>query len=111
MKRHFPLHIHIAALFLLLILLVGGLIGGVGYKISTDMLESAADVLTERISRETLGEMQRLVAPAEMAVNLFGYSALAEADTQARRMQRLGLLREALGDSTALSSISFLCDG
>ncbi|MEI6301196.1 MAG: hypothetical protein WCR74_07105, partial [Betaproteobacteria bacterium] len=61
---------------------VGGLIGGVGYKISTDMLESAADVLTERISRETLGEMQRL-----------------------------GLLREALGDSTALSSISFLCDG
>jgi len=42
MKRHFPLHIHIAALFLLLILLVGGLIGGVGYKISTDMLDSTA---------------------------------------------------------------------
>ena len=33
MTRRFPLHVHISTLFLVLILLVGGVIGGLALKI------------------------------------------------------------------------------
>ena len=42
MKRRFPLHIHISALFIALILLVGSIIRGLGSKISHDILETTA---------------------------------------------------------------------
>jgi hypothetical protein len=41
-RRRFPLHIHITTLFLVLTLLVGGIIAGVGFKLSRDMLEATA---------------------------------------------------------------------
>ena len=105
MKRNFPLHIHISTLFFLLILLVGGLIGGFGYKTSRDMLETTAAELTLRISRETLGEVQRIMIPAEMAVNLLSYSELVDNTNFKERWQRLKLMREALENSAALSSM------
>jgi HD-GYP domain-containing protein (c-di-GMP phosphodiesterase class II) len=105
MKRNLPLHIHISSLFLLLILLVGGLLGGLGFKLSRDMLESTTVDLTQRISRETMGEVQRIFMPAEMAVNLLGFSAITEATTFRERWLQLGLLRETLENSAALSSV------
>ena len=48
MKRRFPLHVHISTLFLTLILIVGGVIGGLGYKISRDILETTASDLSAR---------------------------------------------------------------
>ena len=62
--RYYPLHVHISTLFVVLILLVGALIGGLGYRFSHEMLESAADDLSVRISRETRGELERIFAPA-----------------------------------------------
>ena len=105
MKFKFPLHFHITTLFVLLVILVGGLIGGLGYKFSRDMLESTATDLTQRISRETLGDLQRLVAAPEMVVNLMSYDALIDATTLQARLQRLGFIRKALDNSTALSSV------
>ena len=107
MKRLFPLHIHISTLFLLLLLLVGGLIGGFGYHTSRNMLESAAEDLTRRIAQETLGELKQVISPAEMAVNLLRHSAIADSATYKDRVQRLGLLKEVLNGSSALSSIYF----
>ena len=52
MTRRFPLHVHISTLFLVLILLVGGVIGGLGLKISRDILESTANQLDARIDAE-----------------------------------------------------------
>jgi hypothetical protein len=55
MKRRLPLHVHISTLFIVLILLVGGVIGGLGFKISRDILETSASELNTRIGRETVG--------------------------------------------------------
>lgn len=49
MKYQQPFHIHISTIFLTLILLVGSIIGGLGYKISHDILESSASELSTRI--------------------------------------------------------------
>jgi len=105
MRRRYPLHIHITTLFLIQILLVGGLIGGFSYKLSYEMLESAADDVTQRMVREMLGELQRIVAPAEMAIGLLSESAITEMSSTDQRLQRVGLMRQALDNSAALSSV------
>jgi HD-GYP domain-containing protein (c-di-GMP phosphodiesterase class II) len=105
MHRHFPLHIHIAALFVVLILIFGGLTSGIAYLLSTDMLESAASDVMQRMSRETLDEVQKRIAPAEMAVKLIGQSALTNAHSLDERLAGLGTIREALDTSPALNAV------
>ena len=54
MTRRFPLHVHISTLFIALILLVGGVIGGLGFKISRDILETtASDLNTKSAARRS----------------------------------------------------------
>ena len=55
--------------------------------------------------REMLGELQRIVAPAEMAIGLLSESAITELSSTDQRLQRVGLLRQALDNSAALSSV------
>ena len=89
MNRRYPLHIHITTLFLVLILVVGGLLAGIGYKLTRDMLESAADDLSMRISAETLRELGSAIAPAELAVNIMTYGPINLATTLRSRLERL----------------------
>ncbi|MGL1834907.1 HD domain-containing phosphohydrolase [Rhodocyclaceae bacterium SMB388] len=105
MTRNFPLHIYISTVFLLLILVVGGTIGALGYRLAAQMLEATANDLTARIGQELASELSNLVAPAEMATNMVAFDALVDERELAARMRRLPLLREALRDSAALSSI------
>jgi len=105
MARRYPLHIHISTLFVILILLVGGLIGGLGYQHSRKLLETSANDQTLRISRETASEFNRLLGPAEMAVDLLGLSALTRATTLSERLQFRAPLREALKHSPALTAL------
>ena len=67
MKRRFPLHIHISTLFLILLLIVGGGIGWLGYTISRDILYSTSNTLNSRIAQEALREFKNAIGPAEMA--------------------------------------------
>lgn len=103
--RRYPLHLHISTLFVILILLVGGAIGWLGYRHSQNMLESAAEDMTVRINREMTGAVDRIVAPAEMVVDLLGFKRVTLAYTLAERMGHLGYLRSALENSPALTAI------
>jgi HD-GYP domain-containing protein (c-di-GMP phosphodiesterase class II) len=105
MKRRFPLHIHISLLFIALILLVGGVIGVLGYKISRDILETSASELNSRIGRETENAFTHIVAPAEMATRLLSFDSITEARSLDERLANLGFMREALSNSAALSSL------
>ena len=78
MNRDYPLHIHISTLFLIVIVIIGGLIGGVGYKLSSDTLTSAADDLARRISHETGNDLVNLIKPAEMATSLLRHDAITK---------------------------------
>ncbi|MER2540776.1 MAG: HD domain-containing phosphohydrolase [Azonexus sp.] len=105
MKYRLPLHVQISTIFLALILLVGGIIGGLGFKISRDILESTASELNTRISRETLGEFNKLLGPGEMAVRLLSFDGVSQATSLEARMTNLSFMREALSNSEALTSI------
>ncbi len=105
MKRRLPLHVHISTLFIVLILLVGGVIGGLGYYNSQKILQATAGELNTRISRETLGEFTNLIGPAEMAARLLSYDGITQAKSLAERLKNLGFMREALNNSAALTSL------
>ena len=78
MKRRFPLQIHISTIFLVLLLLVGGILGGIGYGLARQILGETAHDLTHRIHREILGNFSSLVAPAGVAVHLLGRDNLVD---------------------------------
>ena len=105
MTRRFPLHVHISTLFIVLILLVGGVIGGLGYRISSEILETTASELNTRVGRETVGEFSNIIAPAEMATRLLSYDGITQARSLEERLQNLGFMREALNNSSALTSL------
>ena len=105
MRRHYPLHIQISTLFLLLLLAVGGSLAAISYKTSRDMLESSAEDLTLRISREIQGDLQRLIEPAEMAVGMLSHDRLTRAESLRERMEQLDMLRGVLDRAPALSSL------
>jgi HD-GYP domain-containing protein (c-di-GMP phosphodiesterase class II) len=105
MKIRLPLHIHIAVLFLVLILVVGGLLAAISYKLTRDMLESSADDLSLRISNETLRELESAIAPAELTVKIQAYGPINLATRLPERMDRLPVLRDILKSSVALSSV------
>ena len=105
MKYRLPLHVHISTLFLVLLLLVGGTMGGLGYTVSRSILKASASELSQRIGRETLREVSSLIGPAEMATRLLSLGGLAQAGSLEQRLGYLGFMREALNGSSELTSL------
>jgi HD-GYP domain-containing protein (c-di-GMP phosphodiesterase class II) len=104
MTRRFPLHVHVSTLFLVLILIVGALLAAVNHHMSRQVMTDVANDLTERISRETLAELNNLITPVETAVDLIQYSDLARAVSLEQRLNLLPLVRSALDSSVAVTS-------
>ncbi|MBR0566864.1 HD domain-containing protein [Azoarcus sp. L1K30] len=105
MNRTFPLHVHISTLFIVLMTLLGSLIGGLGYHFSHRVLEATAEDLSRRINRETLGALEGLFAPAQMAVGLLAREPQSGAASLDARLAGADFMRTALLHSTALSSL------
>ncbi len=100
-----PLHVHISTLFLALTLLIGGLIGWIGYRTSADLLQNSASVQSERIGQQIQERLRDSLEPAEMALNLVRYHSMTWASTVAERLVSLDVLGEVLDSSSALSAI------
>ena len=105
MKLRFPLHIHISTLFLALLLIVGGVIGTLGYRISRNILESTASELSSRIGRETQRDFTSIISPVEMVTRLLSMDGITRAKSFGERMENIGLMREALINSSELTSL------
>ncbi len=105
--HQFPLHIHISSLFILLIVVVGSLIGALGYKLGRDVLDEAARDVTARIHRETLAETGNLLAPPRAALNAIRHVAMPRMRTHVERMTAVTMLRDVLLGSEALSSVYY----
>ncbi len=105
MNNHFPLHIHITTVFLVLILTVGSTIGYLGYRNAHRILDTAARDLTAQIELGTIKELDGIISPADMVSRMVARDALIEEGSFVNRMRRVPVLREALRGSDALSSI------
>jgi len=105
MKRRFPLQIHISTIFLVLLLLVGGILGGIGYSLARKILGETAHDLTHRIHREILGKFSSLVAPAGVAVRLLGRDNLVDEPGFEPKQRGLPFMQALLDSSPAMTSI------
>ncbi|KAI3593756.1 Chemotactic transducer-related protein [Cupriavidus sp. U2] len=104
-RRSVRLHFHIWTWFGSLVLLVGALICSINYVMTKDALERSVTDTTQRVSRESLEEVENLLQPAQMAVRLLSHSSLADARWLAQRKQRMALMRDALESSPILQAL------
>ena len=107
MRTNAPLHVHVSTLFMVLILLVGTLLGFVGFRMADRLITSTSQDLAQRISRETSSELRQLTEPAQTALQLLQYDPLAGANQLEQRLLRLPLMRDVLDSTPASSSIYF----
>ena len=104
-RRRYPLAVHIATLFVALLLAAGLAIGGLAYQRSAAMLTRAADDLFDRVARETAHEVQRIVTPGEALIEVLAQTRIGTAGTLAERLDTLALLREGFAVSPHISAI------
>ncbi|HET7775223.1 MAG TPA: metal-dependent phosphohydrolase, partial [Azospira sp.] len=103
--RLYPLHIHIAYLFSLLIFVACSIIGWFNYHQSRRIVLTAASDVFERTARQVSDDLQRLYGPLETLVELLVHHPLAAAPDLASRLQSLPMLREALLKNPHLSAV------
>ena len=107
MRANAPLHVHVSTLFMVLILVVGSLLGFVGYRMADRLISSVSADLAQRISRETSAELRLLTEPAHTALQLLQFDPLASLTQFEQRMARLPLIKATLDHTPASASIFF----
>ena len=104
-RRQLPLRLHIATLFIALILLLGATVIWNSFTKTTQLILRAADERFERIADQTGRQLQMLVTPVATTVDLLAWQRLAANGTLMERLDNLGYLSEALAQSTHLSAL------
>ncbi len=104
-RRQLPLHVHIATLFIALILLLGGAVIWNNYTETTRLMLRTADERFERIADKAARQLQALASPVAITVDLLTLHRLTLATSLTERLESLGYLREALAQADHLSAL------
>jgi len=104
-RRTFPLRIHIATLLVGLVVVVGGLIVGIAYSRMSAMLEQATDQMFERSSARIASEIDRLLQPAGLAIDLLRLHRIAQARSLEARLESVPFLAATLGTSHTIAAV------
>jgi HD-GYP domain-containing protein (c-di-GMP phosphodiesterase class II) len=103
-KRRYPLHLHIASLFTILVLLVGVTLAWVSYRQISDLIfETTETVFTQTVNQLEL-QYQKEYRPIATSVRLLASAAIAEARTLEERMQHMPILAEVIKDEPQVTA-------
>jgi hypothetical protein len=97
MKRY-PLHIHIASLFTILVLLIGVTLAWVSYRQISDLTFETTEILFTKTIDELELQFQKEYRPVSTSVRLLASAAISEARNLEERMQHIPILAEVLRD-------------
>lgn len=104
-RPRFPLHVHISVLFVLTLLLAGGVLGLFTYRQTTAIIFSSSATLFEHIQQDVQRDISATYQPID---DLLGVLAFAEgvrgADLQAR-LPMLAPFARALADNPRLAAL------
>ena len=104
-KRRIALHVQISTIFLLLVMVVAGAIGGYGYFTTRSMLESTTADLIAKINHDTASQINQSMSSVSLAVNLLARTTLPRASNEKERLERLPLMHKILRSSNAMVSL------
>lgn len=103
-KRQYPLHIHIASLFIILILSVSVTLAWVGYRQISNLAFDNTEVLFGKTADELLLQFQKDYRPVATSVRLLANAALSDANDLVERMKYVPLLAEIIKDEPQISA-------
>ncbi len=103
LRKRFPIHIHIASLFTLLILTVGITLAWFGYRQISDLAFDNTEVLFTRTANELALQFQRDYRPVSTSVRLLANDAISEARDLETRMEHLPVLAEVIKGEPQIS--------
>jgi len=103
-RKRYPLHIHIAAFFTVLILIVGVTLAWFGYRQISNLAFDTTEVLFTSTGDELVLQFQKDYRPVATSVRLLANSALSEADSLQERMEFAPLLAEILRDEPQITA-------
>ncbi len=101
----FPLRIHIATLFVALILAAGLAVVGYGYVAASRLLLSAGDEEFLHVAERTTGQVRNLLAPARLLVQLLARHRITRSATLEARLESLPFLVTALAEQPHISAV------
>ena len=104
-RRVIPLYVHIAHLFLGLLLLFALVTLGHQYRQAKIMLTEEAEEKFSLIGQLTIQELEGLFRPAALSVNLLAQQSLIEANTLAERMANLPYMATLLRAQPSASGV------
>ena len=100
-----PLHVHVALLFALLIMGVGGVIAWRNSTENRQLISSASHELIQAIGGKTVAAFASIDQPVQLLIDLPARQRLVEATNLAERMNGVSYLADALEHSAALSAV------
>jgi HD-GYP domain-containing protein (c-di-GMP phosphodiesterase class II)/HAMP domain-containing protein len=103
-KKRYPLHIHIATFFTVLILLVGATLAWFSYRQISKLAFDTTEILFTQTSEELVLQFQKDFRPVATSVRLLANSALSEADSLQERMEFAPLLAEILRNEPQITA-------
>ncbi|MGQ7958904.1 HD domain-containing phosphohydrolase [Pseudomonas sp. SP16.1] len=104
-ERRFPLHVHISALFTLLLLLTGAVLGLFNYQQTSQMIVSGSAKLFERIQHDVQQDLDSTYRPIRHLLSLLALDPATQADDLQARLALLRPFVQALRDNPKLGSL------
>ena len=102
-RKRYPLHIHIASLFTILILSVGVTLAWFGYKQISNLAFDNTKILFSRTADELALQFQRDYRPVSTSVRLLANAGISQARDLQERMQHTPLLAEVISDEPQIA--------
>lgn len=104
-ERRIPLHIHISALFTLLLLFTGVALGVFNYKQTTQIILSSSHSLFQRIEQQVQQDLLHTYQPIRHLLSLLALHEATQATDLEDRLALLPPLVQALRDNPKLASL------
>ncbi len=104
-ERRFPLHVHISAMFTLLLLLTGTVLGLFNYRQTSQIILSSSQSLFSRIDQDVRLDIDHTYLPIRHLLSLLALNDAAQAPTLEQRLALLEPLAQSLADNPNLASL------
>ena len=102
-KKRFPLHIHIASLFTILVLVIGVTFAWVSYNQISKLIFDTTETLFDKTTDELQLQFQKEYRPVATSVRLLASASISEANTLEERIEHMPILAEVLKDEPQIT--------